>query len=836
LTSATATTETLYDLAVRLLAAGISVLPIRRHAKKAPALPAGDPVLLGEQKADVTQLRDWFRHHNYGIAAKCGGISGGLECLDFDEVGLFDEWFTDVRAIAPELLARLVIVTTPSGGQHVWLRSDQCGRNQVLAKRPATEDELAEKPDAPSKVRIETRGAGGYALLPGCPPECHPDNKPYAYHPLSAGDMTVVPTLTGDERQILLNCCRAFNTFAEEPRGQPAPPTQRANGAKLPGTDYEERGSWQDLLEPLGWRLDSGDWNCGRLTRPGKDRGCSATLGVCRGKRGEPLLNIFSTSVGVELGCYGLFRALVFLQHKGDYSAAARTLGQRGFGEQRQYGRGHAIPQPTLAEGEVPNEPAATAWPEIIPFDDLAPPPAFPLDVYTPTVRAIIDTITRDTRAPMDYAACTVLSTTAAAIGATCVAVGKGDWVEQPALWIGLIGAPSMKKTPSMKLVQRPLKRINAKRIERAKMRDAERGAFGTGEDNVKEPRLFDNDEGLILLNECTAEGIMRLYARQRRGLIYTRSEISAWMGGFDQYKSSGNDRQLWIELYDGGDYHKVNVGSEIHCGSICQNICGGIQPAVIEGFLNTADGLDARFLWCYPQPNRATQEDGYVADKALLDKWNAIVERLFSFSLQIETDLYTREERLVPNHYRMTPEAWQRWVAYTRWQADILNDEATAPKVRDWIGKAEGFGLRLAITLRLLAEATDEVRAPHAIEAADIDRAAKLVAYFYGMALRVYGVAQQNVDADRLQRLVAWGSRWTKKRQAEGEGTVFTDRDCFVLNHRRYPGLQELRIDLWKLRDHGYIREVPKEKSRADAATAWELNPSTVSTVAETP
>src|SRR5688572_494866 len=79
-----------------------------------------------------------------------------------------------------------------------------------------------------------------------------------------------------------------------------------------------------------------------------------------------------------------------------------------------------------------PSEPAPPEpWPELIPLDQQEPPPAFPLEVYTDTVRWVIDTVTQDTRASVDYAAGAVLSTAAAAIGGTCRAVGKGRWSEQ---------------------------------------------------------------------------------------------------------------------------------------------------------------------------------------------------------------------------------------------------------------------------------------------------------------------------------------------------------------------------------------------------------------------
>ena len=47
-------------------------------------------------------------------------------------------------------------------------------------------------------------------------------------------------------------------------------------GPDKPSGDYNGRASCRDRLEPRGWRLESGDWERGRVTRPGKDPGDGA--------------------------------------------------------------------------------------------------------------------------------------------------------------------------------------------------------------------------------------------------------------------------------------------------------------------------------------------------------------------------------------------------------------------------------------------------------------------------------------------------------------------------------------------------------------------------------
>ena len=93
---------------------------------------------------------------------------------------------------------------------------------------------LAESRD--KKTLIETRGEGGYVVAPGSPLACHPLKQPYQ---LIRGDLTQIPTITPDERQILLNTARSFNERPQKTVYQ-SQGTSSANGDR-PGDLYNSR-------------------------------------------------------------------------------------------------------------------------------------------------------------------------------------------------------------------------------------------------------------------------------------------------------------------------------------------------------------------------------------------------------------------------------------------------------------------------------------------------------------------------------------------------------------------------------------------------------------------
>src|SRR5262249_9738441 len=135
-----------------------------------------------------------------------------------------------------------------------------------------------------------------------------------------------------DELDVLISCARYLDLIAEP---QANPPGGNGDGLR-PGDDFDCRGPcWADILGPHGWALAATVGTELRWRRPGKDGRCwSATTGYCRGKGGEDLLKVFSSSCApLEPGRpYGKFRAYALLNHGGDLAAAARDLAAQGFG------------------------------------------------------------------------------------------------------------------------------------------------------------------------------------------------------------------------------------------------------------------------------------------------------------------------------------------------------------------------------------------------------------------------------------------------------------------------------------------------------------------------
>ena len=138
--------------------------------------------------------------------------------------------------------------------------------NTKLASRPATADELAERPRRQVKVLIETRGEAGYAIVAPSS-KIHPTGGRWTL--LTAGGFATIAPITADRRGRPVRAVPGFDRMPVEPRqtGSRPAPTGPATGT-TPG-----RHSGRDPGHPRAARLDAGLLKGGAdfLLRPGKD-------------------------------------------------------------------------------------------------------------------------------------------------------------------------------------------------------------------------------------------------------------------------------------------------------------------------------------------------------------------------------------------------------------------------------------------------------------------------------------------------------------------------------------------------------------------------------------
>lgn len=252
----------------------------------------------------------------FGIGLKCGKVSNGLECLDFDN------HFGNAHDITQDFLSddfinqmlgtKIFVASTTSGGYHLVFFSDFFEGNQKLAR---------EEHGGVVKTVIETRGEGGYF--------CAEPTTGYEWSKYSLLTATKIEKLSKYERDYLISSAKTFNKFVPENQFEPIGTGQKIGDKynEYPDSKYEAL----EILKNNGWQV-----NGKRLTRPGKDfkDGISATFGHVS----DNVLYVFSSNAHPfeENRAYKPFQIKAFLEHQGDFKACTKVLAQR-YGNYDEY-------------------------------------------------------------------------------------------------------------------------------------------------------------------------------------------------------------------------------------------------------------------------------------------------------------------------------------------------------------------------------------------------------------------------------------------------------------------------------------------------------------------
>ncbi|NLS92039.1 MAG: hypothetical protein GXX96_07645 [Planctomycetaceae bacterium] len=334
------------------LNAGFSFVPIRADGSKKAAC----------SWKQFTQRRPMQNHAEFwatrykGVAIVGGTVSGNLETIDIDAAELVEPFEASLETEATGLLAKLCQTQTPRQdaegrhGRHYTYRSavPVAGNTKLALSEPRPQfnadgtpliDRRTGQQVLKPETLIETRGEGGYFLTVGCSPQCHTTGNLYQH--VGGPSLTALSVLTEAERTTIWRVAKSFSRYAESGKTSAKAPSHNSNGTgKKPGDDFNERATWEEILEPIGWTKAHNYGGLQYWTRPGKSSGISGTTGM-QSADGNELFVCFSQNAhpfngtneqGQPGKSYNKFSAYALLNHGGDFKAAAKDLGKQGYG------------------------------------------------------------------------------------------------------------------------------------------------------------------------------------------------------------------------------------------------------------------------------------------------------------------------------------------------------------------------------------------------------------------------------------------------------------------------------------------------------------------------
>ena len=349
----------LLQSALAFLASGCSIVPAKSDGSKAPI---GSWKKWQSERPDAKQLAEWFSDSKVqGFGIVTGAVSGNLEMLEVEGRAVAAGMVEEIRDLAFasglgeiwNVISTGYVEMTPSGGFH-WLYR--------IADEPVPSNTKFAH-DKNNECLAESRGEGGFVVVAPSAGTTHPSGKPWV---LINGSPALIPMLSWEEREAIVNCFRLFDeTPTVETIKEAIKPKDESQG-KSPGDDYNDRATWDEILIPRGWsKVYIAKSGVTYWRRPGKDIGNSATTGRNDGDN----LYVFSTSTSFQVAKpYSKFAALTHLEFKGDFKACAAHLRRNGYGPLKavpdlpKLGEANSLPSFQEPSQEPSQEPTHSSW------------------------------------------------------------------------------------------------------------------------------------------------------------------------------------------------------------------------------------------------------------------------------------------------------------------------------------------------------------------------------------------------------------------------------------------------------------------------------------------
>ena len=306
--------------------AGCSVVPARTDGSKAPI---GSWKQYQVTRPTRDEVIEWFKDGHEGIGVITGSVSGNLEMLEAEGRAVHDGFFEQAKDLAinsglEEIWNVLVsgyVEMTPSGGLHFLYRiaDEPVPGNTKIARRPGENDSV--------EVLFETRGQGGFVVTAPSQGATHPSGNPWV---LLNGSPMAIPMFSMEEREALHTVFKTLDSMPARDSFATALLNSSQNDESKPGTDFNNRATWDEILIPAGWTKGYTAKGHTLWTRPNK----SSSLGYSASSKEETgNLYVFSTSTIFEAERpYSKFAAFAALHHGNDFKAAARDLRAKGYG------------------------------------------------------------------------------------------------------------------------------------------------------------------------------------------------------------------------------------------------------------------------------------------------------------------------------------------------------------------------------------------------------------------------------------------------------------------------------------------------------------------------
>jgi hypothetical protein len=399
----------------------------------------------------------------------------------------------------------------------------------------------------------------------------------------------------------------------------------------------------------------------------------------------------------------------------------------------------------------------------------------FPLDALPEPIRGFVAAGSRAIGCDPSYLALPLLTALAAAIGNTRRLELKRGWAAPAIIWGAIVGESGTAKTPAFRLVMQPLRKRQARAMERhaedmRKYRsdylawEKDLAVWKRGKSGNLPPAEPEEPKAeRFIVSDVTIEALAPILLENPRGLLLARDELAGWIGSFDRYAGKGKtgaDSANWLSMFNAENIivdRKTGIPRTIHVPQAAMCVCGGIQPAILQRALDVEhreSGLAARLLLAYPPRKAKRWTEADIDPNA-----EAELVKLFDQLYELQTTTGGDGEPQ-PVIVQLDTEAKAAWIAYYNAhadeQAELSGDMAAA------MSKLEEYPARLALIIHYVRWAAGDptLASDDVVDASSLAAGITLANWFKHEARRVYAMLDESEGERDQRRLVEWIGR----------------------------------------------------------------------------
>ena len=479
------------------------------------------------------------------------------------------------------------------------------------------------------------------------------------------------------------------------------------------------------------------------------------------------------------------------------------------------------------------------------------------LEILPDILRERVQDVSERLSAPPDFIAAPLIVMLSQVIGTACGIKPKqhDDWIVISNIWGGIIGNPSVKKSPCIGAAFEPLALLEekaeqdyedarkdqhvSKTMHELRITDAKRAITNALKSNdpdkstlidqqERELRDLQDDEPEALYkrrfrtNDCTIEKLGELLHENPRGLLVVRDELVGLLTSWEKLGRE-TDKSFYLECWNGnGSFNVDRIGRpSIRIDKACASLFGGIQPAILVDYLEAMtsyknDGCIQRFqLLVYPDIPAKFKYIDRAPNKEAYESICNIVETLADSDFTEFGAIKDNDEGTAYFHF--DKEAQGHW---DTWYKDH-NDKQRADDddiMQQHLGKFDSLVAKLALIFHLVDCVANNTQGLVSLNA--LERAIRFSKYLESHARRIYSLAA-NLNQQRAILL-------SKKLQKRKLNNGFTIREVYRKGWRLLKNKKSAEQAIEYLEDANWLSkgEVIVHKTGGPPMQTYRINP----------